>query len=87
MTDLINEFKTNKDQRTTKAYEIVEELGDKDALNLADCLLAELEARKQVVWKTYTKEDLSQVSGKEIDDDDMEECQACLDDFNPTKYL
>ena len=87
MSDLINEFNTNRNQHAQKAYEIVEELGDDDALNLADCILAELEARKKIVWKTYTKNDLSNAAGREIDEDDIEECQAYLDDFNPTEDL
>lgn len=87
MTDLINKFKTDNTQRCETASKIVKELGEENALNLAECILAELGEQHKVVWATYSQEHLSCCLGRLLDEDDMEECQAHLDDFNPTEYL
>ena len=87
MTDLINKFKTDNTQRSETASEIVKELGEENALNLAECILAELGGQHKVVWTTYSQEHLSCCLGRLLDENDMEECQAHLDDFNPIEYL
>lgn len=87
MTDLINRFKTDNTQRVETASEIIKELGEENALNLAECILAELGEQHKVVWATYTQESLSSCVGRTLDEDDMNECQDYLDNFNLTECL
>lgn len=86
-TDLIELFKTNKENRVNITNQIINDLGEEVALQLSENILALLGSKNLIVWKTYNKQDLINAAGKDIEDEDIEECQAYLDDFNPTEYL
>lgn len=86
--DLLKDFTSNKENTCEITEKIVNKLGNQIALNLAECILSKLGEDGEIIWKVYNKHDISNACGKnKITRDDMEECQACLDDYNPAEYL
>lgn len=70
---------------TTK--NIFEGLTEQEALDQIEGYLSDKVHDHKVAYIIYTKEFLEQTSGIELTDDDMDECQAQLEDFSPVDYL
>lgn len=70
---------------TTK--NIFEGLTEQEALNQIEGYLSDKVRNHKVTYIIYTKEFLEQIRGMELTDDDMDECQAQLEDFSPVEYL
>ena len=84
--NLLSVFKQDADSRLETAKKIKDELGNEAAINLVTSILDILGNEHQLIWELYTREELNNLTGKEVTDSDMEECQDMLDSFNPCDY-
>ena len=66
---------------------IFEGLTEQEALDQIEGYLSDKAHDHKVAYIIYTKEFLEQIHGMELTDDDMDECQAQLEDFSPVEYL
>ena len=84
--NLLSVFKQDADSRLETAKKIKDELGNEAAINLVTSILDILGNEHQLIWELYTREELNNLTGKEVTDSAMEECQDMLDSFNPCDY-